>query len=1630
MSVEMLDERVTPATDLTAASTQMRQAYGQTPISFEANVGQTASQVQYFAHGGGYALYLTADSAVLSLTQSTGDPTAGESSSTGVALAMNLVGANSQAQVIGQDQLQGTSNYFVGNDPSQWHTNIANFGQVAYQDVYPGVNLVYYGNQQQLEYDFDVAPGADPSAIRFAVQGADSLSLDAQGNLVLHTAGGDVLENAPVLYQTVGGVKQPVTGQFVLLGQDQVGFQVGAYDPSLPLTIDPVLSYGTYLGGSSNEDGYGIAVDGSGSTYIVGYTQSSDFPTTAGAFKTSTNGFPDVFVAKLNPSGTALLYSTYLGGSSDDRGMAIAVDGSGDAYVTGGTQSFNFPVTAGAFQTTYGGGQDAFVAKLNPTGAALLYSTFLGGNSGDEDFGIALDGAGDAYVVGTTGSLNFPATAGAFQTTFGGSQDAFVAKLNPTGTSLVYGTYLGGSSLESGDAIAVDAAGDAYVTGETTSANFRTTAGAPFGTYSGTQDAFVVKLNPSGTALAYSTYLGGSSTDEGRAIALDASGDAFVTGYTFSNDFPVTAGAFQTSHGSGLGTSAFIAELNATGTAFVYSSYLGDKNGSGTGIAVDGFGDAYVTGGTASTSFPITAGALQTTLSGSGDAFLVKLNPSGTALVYGTYFGGSGGEEGNGIALDGAGNAYLVGETSSSNLQVTAGALRTTYGGGVDDAFVAKFELATPTISNFSPTAAVFGGPGFTLTINGSNFDPAATVLWNATPLTVTSRTGSTQIQATVPASLLAGVASVSVTVTNPGPISSAAAPFTINPAGSATTVILGAEFVSGSVTYDGHVHGATASWASTGTDGAGGSLTVTYVGIYGTAYGPTTAAPTNSGQYEASATFAGDTNHTGSSNTADFTINRVSATSTETFVVPSVALQPSANLALDNDFTRFADAFADIRAGDTVEIDGTLDWSEPNALASWKATGEAFAMPHLNGITVEAANPLDGIQGPGDDPTISGEGPFYFDGLGADKSWNITGLTISDFDTAIFYSPTTDVTSYSGTHITDNLIFVPNAATTTSPVGGILLGPSPNQTIQGNEINIVANGGASTSSFGISSFTSGGNDWDGLLIDNNIVTVSTPGANGKVLGIGENSGSVGSNITVSNNQFNGDSGSLAGNQQVAFGITSESTATATVAYTGNAVLGAEDGFVWGDPEGATPYDFSGTQFTGITFSDTTLFKVGIGFVARDGGKATIGTTTIMNTDRSFNYGTAFSADGNGTVITVTDPVSNYTSVQNLSSQTNGGVVNFLSDAGGIGNVSKNEGNTGFTLFSFPVTLSAPLGSDQMFTVAFATSNGTADGNEYLGTQGILTFLPGTQSETIAVRVIGNFIPQPDLTFFVNLSNPLLYTNGVAAPGNLASTQATGTVLNDDTTTLTASIANSSVTKPTSGSTLMTFAATLNSAPTAGDYVTVNYTTSNAGSGVGFAGGNDYLGSAGTLTFLAGSTTPANPLTVTVFGNTQVNPNEIFNVTLSTPLLHFSGVTQTIPANLGTATATGTIMSPAPTGASVSINSPSIVPSASGSTVLSFTITLTGTITNPIKVYYGTASAGSGAGDATGNQYQATSGVVTFTPTGSNTATESVMIFQESTPLPVDEIFDVKLTNPLGQPYTFGTAIGVGTIDD
>lgn len=735
----------TPSRHSRVTKPQLVGTYGQLPLSFEINQGQADPRVRFLSRGSGYAMFLTPNEAVLALRENNsagrgqelksgnrdpkhryldllnrrGDPSAKSSAPRGLAssllsrdvlpaagrasgperlpptvLRIKLVGANPAPAVRGLEELPGKANYLIGKDPTKWHTNVPTFAKVRYQEIYPAIDLVYHGDQRQVEYDFIVGAGADPNSIALELEGAGKLEVDAEGNLVLHTGGGTIRQKKPFVYQEVHGMRREIPASYVLRSSHQARFRVGAYDPGRALVIDPVLFYSTYLGSSGYEAGRAIAVDTSGNAYVTGETSSTTFPTTSGAFETSFRGgsvFGDAFVSKLNPTGSALVYSTYLGGSGDDQGLGIAVDAgiTPSAFVTGRTSSTDFPTTAGAFQQTFSGGaDDAFVAKLDATGSSLVYSTYLGGNQEDFANAIVLDASGNAYLTGTTISPNFPTTPGAFDTTLRGG-DVFVTKLNASGTSLAYSTLLGGFDNDSGFGIAVDASGNAYVTGQTASTDFPTTALAFQKTLGGLTNAFVTKVNPNGTGLVYSTYLGGNNGDFGLGIALDSLGSAYVTGQTESTNFP-TANALQPTFGGAL--DAFVAKLDPSGASLIYSTYLGGKsNDAGLGIAVDGSGNAYVTGATRSGDFPIL-NPLRGNGVSSSSAFVAKLNPSGSGLVYSTRLGGNSEDQATGIALDSLPNpnVYIVGITSSASFPTTRGAFQTKFGGSFADAFVAK----------------------------------------------------------------------------------------------------------------------------------------------------------------------------------------------------------------------------------------------------------------------------------------------------------------------------------------------------------------------------------------------------------------------------------------------------------------------------------------------------------------------------------------------------------------------------------------------------------------------------------------------------------------------------------------------------------------------------------------------------------------------------------------------------------------------------------------------------------------------------------------------------------------------------------------------------------------------------
>jgi len=676
------------------------------PLRFERNVGQAGAGVEFLARGAGYAALVNATSLTLRF---------------GGVFQMRLEGANPAAKAELVEPLNSPSHYLRGQT---WHTDVPTYARLVYHQVYPGIDVAYYGNPSRLEYDFIVAPGSDPSAIRVSFAPREAVTVSADGDLIVQTPGGELRQLHPRLYQRSFEGDTEVHGAYVSTGPAEIGFLVETYDHNKPLIIDPTLTYSSYLGGSADDSVSAIALDASGNIYLAGWTDSVDFPM-EDAFQSSNRGGVEAFVVKLNPAGTALLYSTYLGGTYSDRAAGLAVDSSGCAVVTGSTQSSGFP-TLNAFQATLHGTSDAFVTKLNAAGNGLIFSTFLGGSSQESGNGVALDTAGNIYVTGSTSSADFP-RLNAYQAANHGTQNAFLVKLSSTG-SLIYGTYLGGSLTDSGNGVAVDSFGNAYITGGTTSLNFPVVGGVQAHNAGG-QDAFVAKFNTTGSSLVYSTYLGGSGgttmqPETGNAIAVDSIGDAYVTGTTSSIDFPLV-NPFQA--GLAGSSDAFVTELNSSGSAIAYSSYLGGSSVDyGNAIAVSPSGAAYIAGYTASTDFPVVD-AIQEANAGSYDAFVAVVAPGGASMLFSTYLGGASSDAANAIAIDTLGNICLAGQTLSYGFPTVA-PLEAANPGGYGG-FVAKIQISTlspPSVVIDSPTAGA--SVSGTITVVGWAIDNTAAV--------------------------------------------------------------------------------------------------------------------------------------------------------------------------------------------------------------------------------------------------------------------------------------------------------------------------------------------------------------------------------------------------------------------------------------------------------------------------------------------------------------------------------------------------------------------------------------------------------------------------------------------------------------------------------------------------------------------------------------------------------------------------------------------------------------------------------------------------------------------------------------------------------------------------------------
>jgi hypothetical protein len=673
-----------PAARLVSAPSpaQVRQAYDEVPLAFVPNMGQVDGSVEYSVRGDGFAYSFTPSWALLSFRRGTHEQV----------VRLRPVDADARAVLEPRGALPTRVSYFRG---SARYPNLAAYRELVYRNLWPGIDLAFHGRGNRLEYEFHVAPGADPSRIRMAYDGARDVSLGAHGALELDTALGIVRDPEPRSAQVIDGRPTKVSSRWAVDRRTgSFGVALGAFDPQRALVIDPSPRYSTILGGSANDFGIDIAVDREGSAYVGGQTISPDFPTTPGAYDRVHGGTADAFVAKLDPSGTQLEYATYLGGSGAEAALSIAVDDGGRAYVSGGSASADFPTTPGAFNRTHKNNEDAWVAKLSADGSDLVYSTLLPGSEIAGDFGaaIAVDRTGHAYVAGGSGSPDFPTTPRSYDPQHHGdvnSLDAFVVKLKPDGSGLEFATFLGGHCNEAVTGIALDDHDRVFVTGSTLSDDFPTTKGAYDREARGQDDVFVSELSADGRRLLASTYLGGKGVDWAQGLALGRAGDVTVTGWTESADFPTTRGAFERRHHGG--EDGFVARLGAAGTKLVWSTYLaGAGDDRGRGVAVDTSGNAYVTGATSSDDFPTTPQARTRVYVGDQDAFVTKLNPTGSRLGYSTFLGGTGLDFGRSIALDADRNAYVTGRTESADFSASANVGGTTSGNR--EAFVVKLD--------------------------------------------------------------------------------------------------------------------------------------------------------------------------------------------------------------------------------------------------------------------------------------------------------------------------------------------------------------------------------------------------------------------------------------------------------------------------------------------------------------------------------------------------------------------------------------------------------------------------------------------------------------------------------------------------------------------------------------------------------------------------------------------------------------------------------------------------------------------------------------------------------------------------------------------------------------------------
>jgi len=1453
--------------DATAAA---RQAYGELPIAFEPNQGQADAAVRYFSRGPGYSLYLTQAEAVLSLRGNDGAAPA--------VIHLGFDGANASPRIAGTAPQQARSNYFTGQRAVR---NVAHFGKVGYHDLYPGVDLVYYGNQGQLEYDFLVSPGSDPSRIALNFGGASNIHVDAKGNLVVGTSAGDVVQHAPIAYQVVGGERHAVKAAYAVNDKGKVGFQLGAYDHGQALVIDPVLVYSTYHGGNNGDRGYDIVVDANSNAYVTGGVDStSGFPV-LGAYQAASKGASDIFVSKFSSTGT-LVYSTYIGGVGTDEGASIAIDASGNAYVTGRTTSIDFPLV-NAFQSALGGRQDAFLVKLNAAGNGLVYSTYLGGNTnpggtaltGEYGYGVAVDSAGSAYVTGLAVSTNFP-TVNAYQSTGGGAyDDVFVTKFSPAGNTLVYSTYIGGNQFDEGYSIAVDSTGAAYVAGITASSNYPL-LNARQSLYGGNNDGFLTKLSPTGNSLVYSTYVGGFGQDAVYGLAVDANGSAYVAGVTSSANFPVQNTLQAYNGGSTSGSAdAFVMQFTAAGNAVAYASYLGGSgNESGIGLAIDGSGNAYVVGQTTSTNFPTVspiqaANASAATLA---DVFVTKVAAGGSSLLYSTYLGGAGDDVGNDIAVNSSGDAFITGETSSTNFP-TVNARQTANGGG-SDAFVARISTSSDVQLSISDVRLNEGNAGttnavFTVTLNkaatgavGFNFATADGTAAAGSDYVSTSLTGQS-----IPAGQLSTTISVPV---NGDTVFEADEVFYGNLSAATGASIADAQGV-GTILND---DVATAPSLSIGdvsvTEGNSGTSLATFTVTMSqtsantvafdvaTADGTATAgsdyvALALTGQSIApgatsktvSVTINGDTtpeaNETFTVNLSNPTggavIGDAQAIGTinndDTAVVPALSVA-DVSVTEGNSGTSLATFTVTLSQATTATVGFDVFTSNNTAAAgsdyvALSSTGQTFAPGQtsktfsvtINGDTVVEPNEtyffnVSNVSG----ATVSrgqAVGTIVNDDVAALPTLTVADVTVTEGNSGTSLATfTVSLSALSSSNVSFDVATADGTASAGSDyVALALAGQSIPAGSASKSFNVTING-------------------DTLVEPNETFTFNVTNPSGATLARGQATGTI-------NNDDVAQPALSINDVSVTEGNSGTKLATFTVSLSAASSSAVSFNIGTADISATAPGDYVALALAGQAIpagSTSKTFSV------------TINGDTVVEPDETFavnlsapSGATIADGQGIGTIINDDQFTSN-----------NPGIS--------VNDVSAVEGNNGNPSATFTISLTTPNTVPVTFDVA--TSDGTAfAGSDYVANAASLSIPAGQTSASFTVSLSPDSAVEPNETFTVNLSN--------VVNAAIADAQGLGTIVNDDNATL--SVAPVSITEGNSGVTTASFQVTLSMPmPTP-----VSFTIATGG-GTATAG-SDYTARTANLTIDAGRS-HAN-FDVLVNGDTTVEPDETFNATIS-----------------------------------------------------------------------------------------------------------------------------------------------------